>query len=153
MLTAFRKGVLLSVLFALCFTFVACDSGGSDGGSSPEWEGQWELLSFEEGPPESPNYWDLSESDLQIYVDSSGADTQCESRLGYEVTEREDNIVTFSGSTPNVEDETVELRFEVSGETMTATILDASEEEAIGDDLTLSKIDDIPVDSDNCDIN
>lgn len=154
MFTVLRKGVLLSVLFALCFTFVACDSSGSDGDSSPEWAGQWEVVSFEEGPPSSPNYWDISESELQVYQDSSGTNTQCNSRLGYEVADRDGNIVTFLGNTPNAEGETIEFRFEVSGETMTATVLDASdEEEAVGGDITLSKIDNIPLDSDNCDIN
>jgi len=146
MLMTFRKEALLSVLFALCFAFVACDSGGSDGASSPEWTGQWQVDSFEN------SYWDLSESELQVYRDSSGADTQCVNRAGYEVTDRDDNIVSFLGSTPNVENETIELRFEPSGETMIATVLDASDGEAIGDDIPLSKIDNIPVDPDNCDI-
>lgn len=151
MRTALRQGFLFSLLLALAIPLASCDSGGSSGGG-PEWTGNWEVVSFDEGgAPETPNYWDLSESELRIFIDSAGTDTQCIDRADFEVTERDGNIVSFLASAQEVEPQTVEFRFEVSGETMTATILESSDEEGVGDELMLEKIEDIPVNPDNCD--
>lgn len=153
-MSTLRKVVLFSLAVAFCFSFVSCDSGGS-GQSAPEWAGKWEVIRFDEGqpPPNSPNYWDLSENELQIIEDSSGTDTQCKVRYGLEVLERDDNIVTFLGKTPNVDNQTYEFRFEVSEGTMTATVLESPEEENVGNEVTLNEIEEIPVNRKNCDIN
>ena len=148
MSTAFSRGILLSLLFALCFSVVSCDSGGSSE-SGPEWVGTWEVEDFgdEGGAPNDPNYWDLSEGTMEIIEDF---ETGCDLAI-FEVTSREGSVITLSGSTPNSDGQTLELSLEVSGETMTATILENTENpELEGNEILLSEIGGIPVDTGDC---
>lgn len=149
-----RKGILLSALFALCFSLVSCDLFGSDDDSSPEWVGQWEVEAFEDGTPDEPEYWNISEEEFKIVEDErAGQDEPC-GLAAFEVVNQDGDVIELLGRTTNVEGETTELRLDVSGETMTATVLDASdEEESIGNEITLESVGEIPVpqDESTCD--
>lgn len=149
---ALRLG-LFSLLFALTLPLISCDSGGSDN-SEPDWIGTWEVLDFGDGggAPSDPNYWNLSQNELQIVesFDLENDPSECELAT-FEVVEQDGRILTFQGVTPNAKDELIELQFESSGETLSATILSASDEpENVGNEITLGSISEIPLDTDRC---
>lgn len=161
MMFVFRKGILLSILLALCFSFTSCDSGGSDD-STLDWVGEWEVDTYvitEDGEtttttPDQPTFWSLSENEYRIVEDQRESDFQDEPCTLYvhEIIDTDGEIVTIEGATENVNSEMVEFRLEVSEGSLTATILDSDVEEVIGEKANLSGVGDIPVpqDENNC---
>jgi hypothetical protein len=63
---------------------------------------------------------------------------------GYEIINRDGNVLRLIGQTPYVENEVIGYRLEVSGETIIVTIIDAEDEGVIGSELTLNSVDEIP---------
>lgn len=148
MRTVLRGLFALSVL-TLCFSLVSCDSGGSNSG--PAWVGNWRVSDFGggQGAPADPNYWSITTGELEVVEDfGSGCDIAT-----YEVINREDGRVEFRGTSSDEEGETLEFQFNVTGETLTATLLDASDEseaENEGNELTLRKLDGNPREIADC---
>jgi len=144
--TALRGLFALSVL-TLCFSLVSCDSGGSS--SDPAWVGNWRVSDFGggQGAPADPNYWNITAGELEIVEDfGSGCDIAT-----FEVINQEDGRVEFRGTSSDEEGETLEIQFNVMGGTLTATLLDASDEaDNVGNELTLQKLDGDPREIADC---
>lgn len=143
------RGLCFLLLLIPCLSLVSCDSGGSNSG--PEWEGNWRLSDYGggQGSPANPNYWSIATDELEIVEDfDSGCDI-----ASFEVTDQEDGRLVFRGTSPDEEGETLEFQFNVTGETLTATLLDASDEseaDNIGNELTLRELDGAPREIADC---
>lgn len=72
----------------------------------------------------------------------------------YDIIERNENTVKLVGETGYVEGGVFEFLFEVSGETMTGTIIESPFEDEVGMGFTLSSVGEIPIPTDesSCDI-
>ena len=139
-----RFALYALVLLTFSVTFVACDSGGSNNGD-PEWVGSWEILNYGggQGAPSDPTYWNITQENLEeVEDDEEGCIIN-----SLEITESDGGVVTLINS----ENEVNEVRFEVSGNTMTATVLDTPDDEDVGNEITLESVDGAPRDIADCD--
>lgn len=155
MSTAFCRRLPLIVLLGLCFSVISCDSE-SPSDSTSDWVGKWEIVAVNPVDPlTDPTYWNLTEKELKVVEDETNEDSQDEpcDLFTFDVKEMDGNTVGFRGTTEQffgIQEFT--LRFEVSGETLTATVVEADDARAIGIEITLSPVGEIPVpqDEDTC---
>jgi hypothetical protein len=110
MRSTLRQGCFFLLLFALCFSFVSCDSGGSN--SSPDWTGTWELSESRQ------NFegYHVSLSKEEVRVAFIFGALGCRANT-LSVTNIDGNVITTD------EDGGTEVELDVSGDTMTATDL------------------------------
>jgi hypothetical protein len=150
MLVTTRKEILPLVFLALCFSFLSCDSGSSN--SSPAWVGEWNQTSSDSYVSDSTSiYWSLSKKEMKLIRDTRNNpdfEEPCE-LVRLVVSNRDGNVVTYNGETPDIGGQTYRFRFDASGGTLTATLLDSPEEEAgYLADATLESVDGIPIPQD-----
>lgn len=141
---ALRKSVLFTLLIALVPFLASCD---------PAWTGEWEVRNTAStGPTTSPTYWSLSTDKLEMIRATDSNDGQECILAVFEVVKQGENTLTALGTTPEVENEKLEFRTELSGETLTITPLDIPKEENVGNEMILTEVGDIPLNTDNCEI-
>lgn len=137
MRAALRRRVTVALLIALAFPLVSCDSGGS-GGGEPIWIGDWKVTSVDGGEGEVGNYWTLSREELEVRdVSTRNGETTCGIiRLA---------VSNVSGNEVEFVEPNLTLRFEGSGDQITATTIEKSiDPEDVGGTVTLQSVDRVP---------
>lgn len=150
MKTVLRKRSFISLLLALVPFLVSC-KGGADrperGGDRPDWSGAWKVESSSYGSPESPIYWRLSTDELRLISTRKGTNHGCIVNA-YEVKGREKNTVKALGTTPLVENKTLEIQLKNYEKSLTLKVLDSHQKEAVGNEQVLTEVEEVPLDVD-----
>ena len=131
--------LLLLVTSALfCLSLLSYDSGGSNG--SPEWVGNWEVTGYEniEDPDTSQTYISFTEQELDIIM---GEKDGCVSLKG-DILEVDSGVITFD---PEFEEEgPFRWQMDVSGSTLTITVLEGENDQDTGNKVILESVDSDP---------
>lgn len=130
-----RRGLFLSLLLALVFPLVSCDSGGSN--SSPDWVGNWEITEVADGsPPAAPFFLDLDEDQFTQIVEGSNGCIIANN----DVLEQDGDVVTL-----DIEEGTERLSLDVSDGTLTVTAIESDDPNTSGgDEITAVSVDSDP---------
>lgn len=142
MKTLCRRGLSFLLLFALVLPLASCDSGSAN--SSPNWVGNWEVISIDNEKTSNPFYFDLNQDRLKIVrVFSNG----CRVETGG-ITERSGSTIQFDFSS-----ETWRGQFEVSNGELKVTVLSVTGEypdRHNGEEFVAQSVENDPQDIENC---